>query len=233
MNTKEILKDRLLATIERIHQACATVNRPSSSVVLLAATKTQGPEIVADYLTVASEAGVRSLIGENYVQEWRDKRALLSTVPPCHLIGPLQRNKAKEAVELFDCVQSVHSESIASALDSASRARSKSTNILLQINVSADDAKSGFTPELGSRFVRDVLPSMSSLVCRGLMAITRMYLDPEQARGDYRRLADLSRQLRSSIGPELSMGMSNDYVVAIEEGATIIRVGSAIFGERN
>ena len=232
MNTKEILKGRVLSTIERVHQACAKINRPTAGVMVLAATKTQRPEVVVDYLHLCSEIGTAPLIGENYVQEWRDKRGGLSIVPQCHLIGPLQRNKAKEAVTLFDCIETVHSESVAEALNKASGTISKTTDIFLQVNVSGDSAKSGFTLETARRFVRDMLPQMPSLVCRGLMTITRIYSDPELGRGDYRKLAELSRELAPSIGPALSMGMSSDYFVAIEEGATIVRLGSAIFGER-
>jgi hypothetical protein len=217
--------------LERIAAAAARVGRDPSSVTLLAVSKT----VEADALRAAMAAGL-DLFGENRVQE---AIAKAPHVPGARwqLVGPLQGNKARKAMELFESIQSVDSVLLAERLN---RLRDElrpgaAYPVLLQVNVDDDPAKAGFLPAE----VRDAVSSLgalSGLEIRGLMTIGRLVDDPEAARPTFRRLRALSESLRgggAAIGPELSMGMTDDFEVAVEEGATMVRVGRALFGERH
>jgi PLP dependent protein len=215
--------------LERVAVAAARAGRDPAGVTLVAVSKT----VTADRVRAAVEAGVR-VLGENRVQEAAAKMPVVDGAT-WHLIGPLQANKARRALELFDVVESVHSVELARRLDRIAgelgRAR---VPVLLQVNIDRDPAKAGFDPDALTS-AAEQLESLTGLDLRGLMTIGRLAATPEDARPTFRALRDLGERLRagwSRLGPELSMGMTDDYEVAVEEGATIVRVGRALFGER-
>ncbi len=217
------LKSNLEAVQRRIAAACRRAGRPVSEVTLIAVTKTIAPpDIIA-----ACELGIRH-IGENRVQEARGKWPELRVLqtPPCrHLIGHLQSNKAKTALELFDIIHSLDSLELAEAV---SRRTVKPFPVLLEVNIGAEASKSGFSV---NALLRDfpVISKLPGLEVRGLMTVAPAAADPQEVRPVFRQL----RELRDKLGlRELSMGMTSDFEVAIEEGATLIRIGRAIFGER-
>jgi len=198
-------------------------------VTLVAVSKT----VAAERMRAAVDAGI-ALFGENRVQEAVAKQP---EVPGArwHLIGPLQSNKARRAVEAFEMIQTVDSVVLAQRLDRiAGELGRTQVPVLLQVNVDRDPAKSGFAPDdLGSAL--DSLAGLSRLALRGLMTIGREAARPDETRGTFAGLRDVRDRLRATwpgLGPELSMGMTDDYPVAVEEGATIVRVGRALFGER-
>ena len=190
--------------------------------------------VPATRLAAAVEAGFRSL-GENRVQEAADK---VPAVPGAtwHMVGHLQGNKAARAVELFDSIQSVGSIDLARRIDRAAGTLGRSTPypVYLQVNVDRDRAKAGFSPE-SLEDELDVLVTLPNLDLLGLMTVGRWAERPETARPTFSRLRALSERLRSRqpcLGEGLSMGMSDDFEVAVEEGATVLRVGRALFGAR-
>ncbi len=230
-----MLRERLDSVLSRIEAARArsVLGQP---VQLVAVSKKQPVELMREYLEACASCTVSPSVvfGENYVQEWEQKREALHAqseegVPPVHMIGNLQRNKAARAVALFDVIQSIHSIALLQAVGQAATKYGKQQDVFLQVNISKDPSKAGFSAEE----VLDAFTSgrsMSSIAVRGLMTITREYESAEEARLDFRAL----RELRDSmdLALELSMGMSSDFEVAIEEGATLVRVGTALFGER-
>lgn len=224
-------RSRVLA---RIAEAAGRVGRDPASIEVVAVTKT----VPVDRIRAAIAAGLTTL-GENRVQERQAKAASLdggSPVPTWHLLGPLQSNKARRAIELFDVIETVDSLELAARLSRiVDEVRSGSPlRILVQVNVDDDDAKSGFLPaDLG----RDLgaLLDLPNLAVGGLMTVGRLVADPEQARPTFAALRELSERLRARdprLGAALSMGMSEDFTVAVEEGATLVRIGRALFGER-
>jgi pyridoxal phosphate enzyme (YggS family) len=216
--------------LERIEAAARRVGRDPGEVTLVAVSKGFGAEVAR----AAAEAGLNTL-GENRVQEAADKIAAVAGAS-WHLVGPLQSNKARRAVELFDVVESVDSLALAERLDrlAAELRPGRPLPVLLQVNVDADPAKAGFAPEA---ILTDLsaLASLPGLRLEGLMTVGRLVEDPEAARPTFEALRSLSTQARAiepALGAALSMGMTDDFEVAIEEGATIVRVGRALFGER-
>ena len=217
------IAEKLAGVRSRIDAACAHAGRPPDSVSRVGVSK----GFDADAIAAAYEAGLRD-IGENRVQEAVEKIETLSArgiTPRWHLIGHLQTNKAKTAAERFAIIQSVDSQRVAEAL---SRAAVASLPVLLEVNVAEEASKYGFTPE-------EVAPALSAIAAlphldvRGLMTVAPLTGQPETVRPVFRRL----RELRDALGlQEISMGMTNDFEVAIEEGATMVRVGRAIFGDR-
>jgi pyridoxal phosphate enzyme (YggS family) len=216
--------------LQRIADAAARVGREPDGVTLVAVSKT----VSADRLVAAVEAGLTTL-AENRVQEGEAKAPVVAGAT-WHLVGPLQSNKARRALETFDLIQSVDSTDLARRLDRlASEARPGArVPILLQVNVDADAAKAGF--ELADlQTDLDEILDLPRLDVRGLMTIGRLVERAEEARPTFRALRELSERLRGErprLGGELSIGMSADFEVAVEEGATIVRVGRALFGER-
>jgi pyridoxal phosphate enzyme (YggS family) len=174
------------------------------------------------------------VLGENRVQEAESKAPSLPGVT-WHLVGPLQSNKARRAVSLFDVVQTVDSVELATRLGGiATRDGRARYPVLLQVNVDRDPAKAGLDPASLERAVDD-LRAVTGLEYRGLMTVGRMVDDPQAARATFAALRDVSVRLRAAwpgLGAGLSMGMTDDFEVAIEEGATIVRIGRALFGER-
>ena len=215
--------------LERIADACARVGRDPGTVTLVAVSKT----VPAARLRHAVAAGLGPF-GENRVQE---ALAKIPEVPGAgwQLIGPLQSNKARRALEAFEMIQTVDSAALATRLDRlAGELGVERVPVLLQVNVDLDAAKSGFAPDQLAGVVGE-LAGFRRIDVRGLMTIGREVANPEEARRTFAGLRELSVILRdawSGLGPELSMGMSDDYPIAVEEGATIVRVGRALFGER-
>jgi pyridoxal phosphate enzyme (YggS family) len=206
-----------------IARACARAGRAPADVLLVAVSKT----VDVERIRAAVAAGVPAL-GENRVQEARDKVAALGHPVPWHLIGHLQTNKARDAVRCFDVIQSLDREELARELDRRARAEGRTLDVLVQVNVGGEPQKGGVAPE-ALKPLLDAVAGLSALRVRGLMAIPPAAPRPEDARPWFQRL----RALREAAGLEhLSMGMSADFEVAIEEGATIVRVGTAIFGPR-
>lgn len=199
-------------------------------MTLVAVSKT----VPAARLQAAVVAGL-NVLGENRVQEAEGKAP---QVPGAtwHLVGPLQTNKARRALDLFETIETVHSVELAVRLDGllAARPDGGKRAVLLQVNVDVDPAKSGFLPDDLGRAVGG-LEDLDRLEYRGLMTVGRLVDDPELARPAFVALRTLSERIRATwprLGPELSMGMSDDFEVAVEEGATIVRIGRALFGER-
>ena len=215
--------------LERIADACARVGRDPQTVTLVAVSKT----VPAERLRHAVDADIH-VFGENRVQE---ALAKIPEVPVAswHLIGPLQANKARRALAAFEVIQAVDSVALATRLDRlAGELGMERVPALLQVNVDLDAAKAGFRPDDLAGAV-DELAGLGRLDVRGLMTIGREVARAEEARRTFAGLRELSGTLRevwSGLGPELSMGMSDDFPIAVEEGATIVRVGRALFGER-
>jgi hypothetical protein len=227
------------AVLASIADACVRVGRDPSEVTLLAVSKTVPPE----RLTAAVAAGL-DLLAENRVQE---AAAKIPLVPGArwHLVGPLQSNKARRAVELFETIQSVDSVGLAQRLDRITRdvralpvdgpvPGERRLPILLEVNVDQDPAKAGFRPEEVEAAVV-AIAGLGALRVDGLMTIGRLVATPDEARSTFRGLRALSVRVRATapaLGGALSMGMSDDFPIAVEEGATIVRVGRALFGAR-
>jgi len=209
---------------ERIARAAERAGRRADDVLLVAVSKT----VAADRIREAVAAGIPAL-GENRVQEARDKIAVLGRPVPWHLIGHLQTNKAKEALQLFDLIHSLDRIDLARELDRRARAAGRVVDVLVEVNVGAEPSKGGWSPAAVATAL-DALTALGHLRVRGLMAIPPEVARPEDARPWFRELRTLAERhgLR-----ELSIGMSHDFEVAIEEGATMVRVGTAIFGPRS
>ena len=229
----ETLRSAYGAVVGRISAACERVGRDPAGVTIVAVSKTVG----ADRLRAAVEAGITTL-GENRVQEAQGKvRDVVGA--RWHLVGPLQSNKARRALETFDVVQTVDSVALAERLDRIVREIHGSGPaarypVLLQVNVDDDPSKAGFVPD-DVRPAIDAMARFDALDLQGLMTIGRLVSDGEAARSTFVSLRELSQRVRSegaAVGSALSMGMTDDFEIAVEEGATIVRVGRAIFGER-
>lgn len=221
IETLRLIPRRLDAVLERIAAAEARAGRSAGSVKLVAVSKRKPPEdIVAAY-----DAGLRDF-GENYVQEFEAKKASLPSLPEArfHLVGRLQSNKAKRAADIFHTIQTVDSVKLANRLDRFG----KPLDVFLEVKLSHEESKSGMD-EANLDAVLQAVRDASNLNLVGLMTMPPWHEDPERSRPYFRKL----RALAESMGVEgLSMGMSRDLEVAIEEGATQVRVGTAIFGER-
>jgi PLP dependent protein len=220
---------------ERIRAAVRRAGRSSNEVKLMAVSKTQPPERIRE----AYDVGLR-VFGENRVQEFVGKAGLLRDLHDAewHMIGHLQTNKAAKTVELFCSVDSVDSLKLAEKLSAAAEKMGKKLDVLIEINVGGEAAKSGTAPN--SQELEELLtaaPRLDGLVVRGLMTVPPFTNDPEGARPYFRKLRELrdriaARKLPAVSTDQLSMGMSHDFEIAIEEGSTCVRVGTAIFGER-
>ncbi len=224
------LADNLASIQQRIRAACERAGRDPGSVALLAVAKTQPPEVVR----AAAELGL-TLFGENKIQEAKAKIPLCPDRLRWHFIGHLQTNKCRDAVSLFEMIQSVDSLPLAQELQKRAEQAAKTMPILLEINVAGEGSKFGYQPERMLTEFKEII-SLSRLEVHGLMAIPPFTPVPEKARPHFRRLRELREQCEQLLGaplPHLSMGMSGDFEIAIEEGATIVRIGTALFGERS
>ncbi len=237
MSPDSEIADRLESVRTRIEAAAARGGRACDQVSLLGASKFQPPEIVA----AALRAGLLCL-GENYVQEAAEKKSALAALlgateapPRWHMIGALQRNKAKLAVSLFDLIETLDRLSLALEIDKRARSIDKRIDALIQVNLSEEPQKGG----IGEAALPELLAScatLENLRVIGLMTIPAPVSDPAQNRTVFAKLRTLRDRLRQRPGGEalreLSMGMSRDFEIAIEEGATVVRVGSDLFGPR-
>ena len=229
------ISENIAAIRERIEAAARRAGRSAANVALMGVTKTHPPERIRQ----AYVAGLR-LFGENRVQEFAGKARALTDLAGAewHMIGHLQTNKAGKTAELFNAVDSVDSVKLAEKLDAAARNLGKKLSLLIEINVGGEAAKSGLapdTPELEELLL--AAPRFEALEFRGVMTVPPLTDDPEDARTFFRQLRRLrvaiaARKLTAISMDVLSMGMSHDFEVAIEEGSTCVRVGTAIFGER-
>ena len=216
---------------EQIAAAGCRVGRSPSEIRLMAVTKTVDDARIGE----AISAGVE-IIGENYVQEAKRKIEALGKSCEWHLIGHLQTNKAKYAVHLFDMVHSVDRMELAVELDRRARGAGRVLPILIEVNVAGEETKSGVPIADAVKLVRAIAP-LPNLSVHGLMTMPPWFDDPEEARPFFRALRELRDRIRAEgirhvEMEELSMGMTGDYAVAVEEGATIVRIGRGIFGER-
>jgi pyridoxal phosphate enzyme (YggS family) len=234
--TRMELIGRLASIKDRIAAACARTGREASEVTLLGVTKTVAPELIKP----AIESGLR-VVGENRVQEAVSKISELKEITSYynvewHLIGHLQSNKARRAVELFDAIQSIDSLRLAERLDDLLGESGKRMPVLIEVNLGDEASKSGISAREALSLCEQML-KFANLELRGLMAVPPFLDKPEDVRPFFRRLRELHDEARrvGIVGEkftELSMGMSHDFEVAIEEGATLVRIGTALFGER-
>lgn len=216
---------------ERVAEAAASVGREPDEVTILGATK----KVPAERINEALAAGLR-VIGENYVQEAQGKIPQLDNPESVHFIGHLQTNKARHAVKLFDVIECVDSERLAGELDKRAGAAGKVLDVLLEVNLGDQATKAGVAPAELLGLVEKVAPLEHLHVC-GLMAMPPFTEDPEDSRPYFRQLFDLAQQVREAGVPgvamdQLSMGMTHDYPIAVQEGATLVRIGTGLFGPR-
>ncbi|GGI21235.1 MAG: YggS family pyridoxal phosphate-dependent enzyme [Oxalicibacterium faecigallinarum] len=229
-----VIRQNLQAVQRRIGEAADNAQRPANSIALLAVSKTFGADAVID----AASTGQRAF-GENYLQEALDKMTSVQTERPdlkleWHFIGPIQSNKTRPIATHFDWVHAVDREKIAQRLSDQRPIDMPPLNVCLQVNISGEASKSGLSPDDVPEVARRVA-AMPRLRLRGLMAIPEATDDPQQQRVPFRQMHDLFSRLQAEGLPidTLSMGMSGDLDAAIAEGATIVRIGSAIFGARD
>ena len=228
----ETIQSRLKRVKDSITETALACGRDPKTVKLVAVSKT----VPADRILAAIEAGVKDL-GENYVQEAREKiEALGRETVAWHFIGHLQSNKAKYVVKLFDLIHSVDSLKLAEELDKRARAIGKVQKVLVQVNISGEATKSGIDTEATVALVRQIAPLDNLAIC-GLMTMPPYFNSPEKVRPYFRALKELHNLIRREAianvhMAELSMGMTGDFEAGIQEGATLVRIGTAIFGER-
>jgi pyridoxal phosphate enzyme (YggS family) len=223
------LTENLWKIQQRIAAACVRSGRDPGSVTLLAVTKSQPPEVVR----AAAECG-QALFGENKIQEAKAKIPLCPSRLRWHFIGHLQSNKCRDAVELFEMIQSVDSLSLAQEISKRAEQAAKTMPILLEINVARESSKFGYQPEKLLAELKEI-NELRRIEVQGLMAVPPWSAEPEKSRPHFRQLRELKQKCEQILGvslPDLSMGMSGDFEIAIEEGATMVRVGTALFGPR-
>jgi pyridoxal phosphate enzyme (YggS family) len=213
----------------RIRAACERAGRDPDSVTLLAVTKMQPPEVVQS----ASKLGL-ILFGENKVQEAKAKIPLCPGNLRWHMVGHLQSNKCRDAVELFKMIQSVDSLSLAQEINKRAEQAARTLPVLLEVNVAGEASKFGYRPEQLLAELKE-LNALPRIEIHGLMTVPPWSPEAEKARPHFRRLREIKVQCEQILGaplPHLSMGMSGDFEIAIEEGATMVRIGTELFGPR-
>ena len=226
------LARRISEVRQRISLACSRVRRNPSEITLVAVTKTVSPDIIGQAISLGLDT-----FGENKVQEARTKISQIGEKVNWHMIGHLQTNKVKEAIEFFNLIHSIDSLRLLEELNQRAGKINKKVDILLEVNVSAERSKYGF-PEGEILRVIKAMEKYPSLKLHGFMTMAPLSPRAEDSRPYFRRLFNLSQEISGEILPEnvemryLSMGMTQDFEVAIEEGANMVRVGRAIFGER-
>lgn len=214
---------------QRIAAACVRAGRAESAVTLLAVSKTHPPETIREAVNCG-----QFLFGENKIQEAKAKIPLCPGKARWQFIGHLQSNKVRDAVELFDLVQGVDSLNLAREISKRAEQAAKTMPILLEVNVAGEASKFGYAPEALLAELNE-LNALPRIEIHGLMAIPPFTPVPEKARPYFRKLRELKERAEAVLGvplPQLSMGMSGDFEVAIEEGSTLVRIGTALFGER-
>lgn len=240
MSEESAIAERVARVKARVAEAAVRAGREPESITLLGASKVQSAESVALALTAGLE-----VLGENYVQEAAEKQPALAdllaatspgaTAPRWHMIGALQRNKAKLAVGMFDVIQTVDRESLAREIDKRAGNAGRTLDVFLQVNLSGETQKAGID-EASVPALLESCSTLTHIAVVGLMTIPAPVDDPNDNRPVFARLRSLAEELRGKPGgeqlTELSMGMSRDFEIAIEEGATVVRVGSELFGPR-
>jgi PLP dependent protein len=224
-----ILQDNLNSIQQRIRTACNRCDREPDSVTLLAVTKTHPPETIS----AAANLGL-IFFGENKVQEAKAKIPLCPGKLRWHFIGHLQSNKCRDAVQLFQMIQGVDSLSLAQEINKRADEAAKTMPVLLEVNLAGEASKFGYKPEQLLAELKQI-NSLPRIEIHGLMTLPPWSPDAENSRPHFRKLRELKMQCEELLGaplPHLSMGMSGDFEIAIEEGATIVRIGTALFGER-
>lgn len=220
-----------LATVkERIAAACRRSGRDPAEVRIVAVSKTHPAAAVAE----AVAAGVDA-IGENRVQEAAAKRPLVPTAVPWHLIGPLQRNKARVALDTFEVIETVDRAPIADRLEQLAAERAVRVPVFLEVNIAGEESKHGVSPPAAQTLLEHVMTRCPHLLLRGLMTVPPFSPEADRSRPHFAALARVAEQLSKFAGVarlELSMGMSDDFEVAVEEGAHWVRLGRALFGDR-
>jgi len=223
------LAGRIAAVEQRMEAACARAGRATDSVMLLPVTKDQPPEVIDE----AARLGL-NLFGESKVQEAKAKIPLCSARLRWHMIGHLQTNKCRDAVALFEMIQSVDSLRLAREINKQAEQAAKRVPILLEVNAAGEASKFGYKPEQLLAEVTQI-SALPRLELRGLMTVPPWSPEPERVRDVFRQVRELKARCEETLSgalPELSMGMSGDFEVAIEEGATLVRLGTVLFGER-
>lgn len=224
--------DNLAVIRGRIAAACGRAGRDPSRIKLVGVTKKAPVEKIRE----AIDAGI-AIVGENYIQEARKKKDILAGLPVAwHFIGHLQTNKARIAVECCDCIETLDREGLAVELNQRCEKAGKKYPVLIQVNIGSEPTKSGIPPDELFSFFK-LASTLEWLNVRGLMALPPFFDQPERARPYFRQMRKLLDELRQKAPVpenlvELSMGMSGDFEVAIEEGATLVRIGTALFGQR-
>lgn len=229
-NTMDEIEKNLSQVRERMERAAARVGRDPGEIRLIAVSKTVPIERIKEAIAAGA-----MIFGENYVQEARHKiEEIGRTGIQWHFIGHLQTNKAKYAVKLFDLIHSVDSIKVARALDTRAAAEGKVMDCLIEANISQEESKFGITSEHTLTLAQE-MTKLKNISLKGLMTMPPYFDDPESSRPYFIALRQLKEAIARDGIPlsELSMGMTTDFEVAIEEGATIVRVGRAIFGERS
>ncbi|HCX89274.1 MAG: YggS family pyridoxal phosphate-dependent enzyme [Deltaproteobacteria bacterium CG12_big_fil_rev_8_21_14_0_65_43_10] len=225
------IADNLLLVKERVEKAALKAGRDPGEIKLVAVSKTVGVEEIREAISAGA-----TILGESYVQEAKEKIEEIDHQVQWHMIGHLQTNKVKQAINLFDMIHSVDRIGLAEEINKRAKQSGKRVSVLIQVNISQETTKSGIERDRAISLVLEV-SNLTNLKVEGLMTMPPYFDDPDDARPYFKSL----RELKGEIGgerfenismKELSMGMSNDFEIAIEEGATIIRVGTAIFGER-
>ncbi|HAJ32334.1 MAG TPA: YggS family pyridoxal phosphate-dependent enzyme [Candidatus Atribacteria bacterium] len=225
----ETIKNNLEIINKKIKKAALKVNRNTEEIKLVAVTKTATIKQIEEAINV----GVK-IIGENKVQEAKEKYQILTADIEWHLVGHLQTNKAKYAVEIFDCIHSVDSIKLAQEIDKRSLQFGKIMDVLVEVNVSGEETKYGIKPGEVEPFLKEI-SEFPRIRVRGLMTIAPIVEDKEEVRPYFRKLRELSKEIKSKNIENvkmdyLSMGMTEDFEIAIEEGANMVRIGRGIFG---
>ena len=225
------IQENLSRIQDRIAEAAARTGRDPSSIALVAVSKTKPVSLIVE----AIDAGITD-IGENRVQEAQSKYPQIDRSVKWHLVGHLQRNKVKQVLQIFDLIHSVDSSRLLAEIDRRSAESNRTTEVLIQVNTSAEPSKFGLEPDQTLNFIESAYP-YTHVRIKGLMTIGAFLPDPEAVRPMFVLLRQLREKIIAQQFPNvemdyLSMGMTNDFEVAVEEGANLIRIGTAIFGER-
>ncbi|MGB9840715.1 YggS family pyridoxal phosphate-dependent enzyme [Thermovenabulum sp.] len=215
----------------KIEESAIKANKDPREIILVAVTKTVTPEKIDK----AIECGIK-VIGENRVQEAKEKKDKVKNEAQWHMIGHLQRNKVKYAVELFSMIQSVDDFELAKEIDKRAKEKNKVMDVLIQVNIGNEITKSGITYDKAEELIKNVA-SLENVKVKGLMAIPPFYENTEKVRPYFQKMYELFLKIKEANIPNiqmeyLSMGMTHDFDVAIEEGANMVRIGTGIFGER-
>lgn len=225
------IADNILSVKERIEKAALKAGRAPGDIKLVAVSKRIGVEEIRDAISTGA-----TILGESYVQEAKEKIEEIGHHVQWHMIGHLQTNKVKQAISLFDMIHSVDRIGLAKEIDKRAKQSGKRVSVLIQVNISHETTKSGIERDSAISLVSEIT-NLTNIKAEGLMTMPPYFDDPEYARPYFKSLRELKEEIERKrfvniSMKELSMGMSNDFEIAIEEGATIIRVGTAIFGER-